>query len=58
MGVDIAVGSAQRFGVPMCYGGPHAGFMAVRDELKRKMPGRLIGVSKDVHGNTALRMSL
>lgn len=58
MGADIAVGSAQRFGVPMAYGGPHAGFMAVKDELKRKMPGRLIGVSKDVHGNQAFRMSL
>jgi glycine dehydrogenase len=42
----------------MAYGGPHAGYMAVKDELKRKMPGRLIGVSKDVHGNLALRMSL
>jgi glycine dehydrogenase len=58
MGADIAVGSAQRFGVPMAFGGPHAGYMAVKDELKRKMPGRLIGVSKDVHGNKALRMAL
>jgi len=58
MGVDIAVGSAQRFGVPMAFGGPHAGYMAVKDELKRKMPGRLIGVSKDVHGNQTYRMSL
>lgn len=58
MGVDIAVGSAQRFGVPMCFGGPHAGYMAVKDEFKRKMPGRLIGVSKDIHGNKALRMAL
>ena len=58
MGADIAVGSAQRFGVPMAFGGPHAGYMAVRDELKRKMPGRLIGVSKDNHGNIAYRMSL
>jgi glycine dehydrogenase len=58
MGADIAVGSAQRFGVPMAFGGPHAGYMAVKDDLKRKMPGRLIGVSKDVHGNTALRMAL
>lgn len=51
MGADIAVGTAQRFGVPMAFGGPHAGYMAVKDDLKRKMPGRLIGVSKDVHGN-------
>lgn len=58
MGADIAVGSAQRFGVPMAFGGPHAGYMAVKDELKRKMPGRLIGVSKDNHGNLAYRMSL
>ncbi len=58
MGADIAVGSAQRFGVPMAFGGPHAGYMAVKDEFKRKMPGRLIGVSKDVHGNKAYRMSL
>lgn len=58
MGADIAVGSAQRFGVPMAFGGPHAGYLAVKDELKRKMPGRLIGVSKDVHGNKAFRMAL
>ena len=58
MGADIAIGTAQRFGVPMQYGGPHAGYMAVKDELKRKMPGRLIGVSKDVHGNKAFRMAL
>jgi glycine dehydrogenase len=57
-GADIVVGSNQRFGLPMSFGGPHAGFFATRDELKRSMPGRIIGVSVDVHGNHALRMSL
>ena len=57
-GADVCVGSAQRFGVPLGFGGPHAGFMAVRDELKRRMPGRLIGVSVDSHGHPALRLSL
>lgn len=57
-GADIVVGSAQRLGVPMFYGGPHAGFMSVRDDFKRLMPGRLIGVSKDSQGNSALRMAL
>lgn len=58
MGADIAVGSAQRFGVPMGYGGPHAAFMSCRDELKRAMPGRIVGVSIDSHGDPAYRLSL
>jgi len=57
-GADIVVGSAQRFGVPMFFGGPHAGFMSARDEYKRLMPGRIIGVSVDSQGKQALRMAL
>ncbi|WP_353150326.1 aminomethyl-transferring glycine dehydrogenase [Flavobacterium sp.] len=58
MGASVVVGTSQRFGIPLGYGGPHAAFFATKDEYKRSMPGRIIGVSIDVNGNRALRMAL
>jgi glycine dehydrogenase len=57
-GADVVFGSAQRFGIPMFYGGPSAGYMATKDEYKRAIPGRIIGISKDAHGQTAYRLAL
>ena len=58
MGADIVVGNSQRFGVPLGYGGPHAAFLATREEFKRSMPGQIIGITIDADGNKALRMAL
>ena len=58
MGADCAVGTSQRFGIPMGYGGPHAAFFTCKEDYKRDIPGRIIGVSRDMYGKPALRMAL
>ena len=58
MGADCAVGTSQRFGIPMGYGGPHAAFFTCKEDYKRDIPGRIIGVSQDMYGKPALRMAL
>lgn len=57
-GADIAVGTAQRFGIPLGYGGPHAGFFACKQTLVRMMPGRMVGVTRDMEGSDAYRLAL
>src|SRR5699024_5279165 len=58
LGVDVVVGTTQRFGIPLGYGGPHAAYFSTKEEYKRSIPGRIIGVTKDMNGNRALRMAL
>jgi glycine dehydrogenase len=58
MGADVAVGSMQRFGLPMMFGGPHPGYFAVKNKFIRQMPGRIVGISKDADGNQALKLIL